>query len=190
MIHRIVISIFLTLIFQDNFCQQVTASDSIPANRISNDSLKHHSVKRAVIQSAVIPGWGQMYNKKWWKVPIIYAGFGGLGFAIGWNAKRFRTYSDAYRLRVDGDTATIDPYADVYSESNLIILKNYYKRNMNLAIIFTGVLYALNLVDAAVDAHLFEYDISDDLSLRIEPQFHFTGGSGIPLSGLNMCMRF
>jgi len=121
-------------------------------------------------------------------MPIIYAGFGGLGFAIGWNAKRFKTYSDAYRYRVDGDTSTVDQYVNVYSESNLITLKNYYKRNMNLAIIFTGVLYALNIVDAAVDAHLFEYDISDDLTLRVEPGF--SGSAAGNFTGVNVTMRF
>jgi len=79
---------------------------------------------------------------------------------------------------------------DVYSEGNLLILKNFYKRNMNLAIIFTGVLYALNIIDAAVDAHLFEYDISDDLSLRVEPVMQFSGSAAGNFTGVNMTLRF
>lgn len=176
------------------FPQQLTIEDTVPATVEVKDStkhaFKHHSVKRACWQSAVIPGWGQVYNKKWWKVPIIYAGFGGLGFAIGWNTKRFRTYRDAYRTRVDGDTTTIDEFDGVYSDDNLIVLKNFYKRNMNLACIFTGVLYALNIIDAAVDAHLFEYDISDDLTLRVEPQMQFSSEAGKTVMGVNMSMRF
>ncbi len=186
----ITLAVLAFLFFQNSFSQETASRDSVPSKEIKKDTIRHHSVSRAVIQSAVVPGWGQVYNKKWWKVPIIYAGFGGLGFSIGWNAKRFRTYSDAYRLRVDGDTSTVDGYVNVYSEGNLITLKNYYKRNMNLAIIFTGVLYALNIIDAAVDAHLFEYDISDDLTLRVEPQLRFSGNSGNTFTGLTMNMRF
>jgi hypothetical protein len=131
-----------------------------------------------------------VYNKKWWKAPIIYAGFGGLGFAIGWNAKRFNTYSDAYRSRVDNDTSTIDEFVGVYTDDNLVVLKNFYKRNMNLAIIFTGVLYALNIIDAAVDAHLFEYDISDDLTLQVQPVLQLSGSKSGNFTGLTMNMRF
>ncbi len=181
------------LFCQNVFSQQITIEDTVPAAVEVTDSIKqtvkHHSVKRACWQSAVIPGWGQVYNKKWWKVPIIYAGFGGLGFAVGWNAKRFRTYSDAYRARVDGDSTTMDGYVGVYSEDNLLVLKNYYKRNMNLACIFTGVLYALNIIDAAVDAHLFEYDVSDDLTFRVEPKLE-PSSSGNVVMGINMSMRF
>ena len=169
--------------------QQITIADSIPAKEIQKDTLKRHSVKRAVIQSAVVPGWGQVYNRKIWKVPIIYAGFGGLGFSIGWNVKRWRTYSNAYLARVDNDTSTHDEYEGIYTEDNLIILKNFYRRNMNLAIIFTTVLYALNIIDAAVDAHLFEYDISDDLSLRVEPVLQFSGSSSQKFAGLSFNLR-
>jgi hypothetical protein len=172
------------------FSQQTSGSDSLSAETVKMDTVRRHSVKRAVIQSAVVPGWGQVYNKKWWKVPIIYAGFGGLGFAIGWNAEKFRTYSDAYRARVDGDSATVDQYVGVYSADNLVVLKNYYKRNMNLAIIFTGVLYALNMIDAAVDAHLFEYDISDDLTLRVQPVMQLSGSKTTNYTGLTMKMSF
>lgn len=193
--YRIILIVFLFVLFhQGLFSQQPAVEDTIPVKADVKDTVKsvlnHHSVKRACWQSAVIPGWGQVYNKKWWKVPIIYAGFGGLGFAIGWNAKRFRTYSDAYRARVDGDSTTMDGYVGVYSEDNLLVLKNYYKRNMNLACIFTGVLYALNIIDAAVDAHLFEYDISDDLTLRVEPQMQFSSEADKTVIGVNMTLRF
>lgn len=183
---------FSTLIISfSSFAQQVTVQDSISEQKLSAAEVKHHSVKKAVVYSAIVPGWGQVYNKHWWKVPIIYAGFGGLGFAIGYNTKRWRTYSDAYRARVDGDPSTVDEFVDVYSEANLVTLKNFYRHNRDLAIIFTTVLYSLNLIDAAVDAHLFEYDISDDLTLRVQPQLQFpTSTDPTSFTGLNMCMRF
>lgn len=188
--YRIILALISLCCSQKNFCQQVTADHTASKKEVATDTLRHHSVKKAVIQSALLPGLGQVYNRKWWKVPIIYAGFGALGYSIGWNAKRFRTYSDAYRARVDGNSATIDRYTDVYSENNLLVLKNYYKRNMNLAIIFTGVLYALNIIDAAVDAHLFGYDISDDLSLRVEPVMRCHDAAAGNFSGVNVSLRF
>lgn len=184
------LSAFLFLLAAPHlFAQQATAEDSAAGKKAVVKEQPHHSVKKAVLYSSLVPGLGQIYNKKWWKVPIIYAGFGGLGFAIGWNTKKYRTYRDAYRLRVDGDTATVDEFINVYSEANLLTLKDYYRRNRDLAIIFTTVLYALNIIDAAVDAHLFEYDISDDLSLRVEPQLQFSGHSR-NFAGVNLTMRF
>ncbi len=184
---------FLVLATLSSFAQKVTF-DSIPPKQdsisVKVKPIQTHSVKKAVAYSALVPGWGQVYNKKWWKVPIIYAGFGGLGFAIGWNAKRWHTYSDAYRARVDGDPSTVDPYENIYSDANLVTLKNYYRRNMDLSIIFTSVLYALNVIDAAVDAHLFKYDISDDLSLQIQPQLQLSGMNGNSFTGVNLTMQF
>lgn len=181
-------SFFFLLIAFTSFAQQIIIEDTI-APPPKTQEVKRHSVKKAVLYSALVPGWGQVYNKKWWKVPIIYAGFGGLGVAIGINTKQWRTYSDAYRARVDGDPNTVDEFVDEYSEANLVTLKNYYRRNMDLSIIFTSVLYALNLIDAAVDAHLFEYDISDDLTLQVQPQLQF-GGAGNTFTGATMTMRF
>ncbi len=151
--------------------------------------VKRHSVGRAVWMSAVLPGLGQVYNRKWWKVPIIYAGFAGLGYAIGFNADKFNTYSSAYRLRVDGDTNTIDEFADTYSESNLVTLKDFYKRTLDLSIIFTAVLYALNIIDAAVDAHLFEFDVSDDLTMRVDPVLKLSQNRSETFSGLAISLR-
>ena len=180
--------LFLLLIFSAQ-AQEISVEDSVPAVKVADEPVvKRHSVKRAVIQSALVPGWGQIYNKKYWKPPIIYAGLGGLGFAIGWNAKRWRTYSDAYRARVDLDSTTVDAYEGVYSADNLATLKNFYKRNMDLAIIFTAVLYALNIIDAAVDAHLFEFDISDDLTMRAEPVFNFSNERS-KFAGISLTLR-
>lgn len=169
----------------------IVKKDSVSLKKANPGEIKRHSVKKAVLYSALVPGWGQVYNKKWWKVPIIYAGFGGLGFAIGWNAKKWHTYSDAYRMRVDTFPETIDPYVGIYSDANLQTLKNYYRRNMDLSIIFTTVLYALNIIDAAVDAHLFEYDVSDDLTLRVQPQLQLASRPGEnSYTGLNITMHF
>jgi hypothetical protein len=123
--------------------------------------------------STALPGLGQAYNKKYWKIPIVYAGFAGLGYWISRNTKNYRTYREAYSFRMDDDSLTIDPFVDRYSSADLKTLKDFYKRNLDLSIILTAVWYALNIVDAAVDAHLFEFDVSDNLSMRVEPVLEY-----------------
>ncbi|GAB4133080.1 MAG: hypothetical protein Fur0041_05010 [Bacteroidia bacterium] len=133
-----------------------------------------HSPKKAVIMSACLPGLGQVYNKKWWKVPIIYAGFGALGYGFYFNHREFKIYRDALRLRYDDDPLTTDQFAQ-YSDDNLVTLKNYYQRFRDLSVIGMAALYTLNIVDAAVDAHLLTFDISDDLSLHVAPALFGSG---------------
>lgn len=147
---------------------------------------KPHSPKKAVLLSAALPGLGQIYNKKYWKLPIIYAGFGGLGYSIFANTRNWKTYRNAYKLRVDEDPSTVDEFDGRVSENNLLDLKNYYKRNLDLSVIFTVVLYALNLVDAAVDAHLFYYNVSDDLSMHVRPVLEFNAQTGSNTAGMTI----
>src|SRR5690606_22599250 len=78
-------------------------------------------------------------------------------------------YKNAFKVRLDDNPDTVDPYVNVYSDDDLRVLKNYYRRNRDLAYIGMGVTYVLNIIDAAVDAHLFYFDVSDDLTLRAEP---------------------
>jgi hypothetical protein len=147
------------------------------------DTAKQHDPKLAGALSAVIPGLGQAYNKKYWKVPLIYAGAGALLYAINYNAAQYDTYKDAYSLRIDGDTSTVDQF-DIqvandepkYTEESLLNLKDYYRRNRDISYIFIGVLYMLNIVDAAVDAHFYSYEISDDLSLKVRPAIIMSAG--------------
>ncbi|MEX0812721.1 MAG: DUF5683 domain-containing protein [Chitinophagales bacterium] len=165
-----------------------TLSSQVEVKEVSRQP-KKHSPKKAVIFSAVLPGLGQIYNKKYWKLPIIYAGFGGLGYSIYTNTQDWRMYRDAYKLRVDGDPNTVDEFEGSVSENNLLELKNHYKRNIDLSVIFTAVLYALNLVDAAVDAHLFNYDISDDLSMHVQPDMGFHSQRGSATAGVSIIFR-
>lgn len=145
---------------------QTTAPDTTQKSIVIKET--GHSPKRAVRLSAILPGAGQVYNDKIWKVPIIYAGFATLGYSIHFSHKNFKEFNTPLVNRLNGDSS--DVYLDVYTNDNLRQLKNFYQRNRDLSIIGTVVLYTLNIVDAYVDAHLYEFDVSDDLSLRIEPQ--------------------
>ena len=129
-----------------------------------------HSVAKAAIFSAVLPGLGQVYNKKAWKVPVVYAGFGVLSYFIVSNNKQFQTYREAYVYVANGDTYPIDnELVGKYSLGQLSDGMEYYRRNRDLSYIITGLWYTLNILEAYVDAHFFDYDISEDLSLQLRP---------------------
>lgn len=130
---------------------------------------KTHSPKKAALFSAVLPGLGQAYNKKYWKVPIIYAGFAGLGYGIVFNGNEYRNYRKAYQAISDTDATTNFIYRGYTDKSQVYALKEQYKKNMDLCAIFTGVWYALNIIDAVVDAHLTTFDVSNDLTMNIKP---------------------
>ena len=127
------------------------------------------SPKKASLLSTACPGLGQVYNKKYWKAPIILAGIGTVLYAQNFYNTKFQEYKNAYIIRTDGDKSTIDEYLN-YSESNLITLQDYYRNKKDLSIIVGSIIYVLNIIDAYVDAHLFTYNIDDDLSLSIKPE--------------------
>jgi len=146
-----------------------------------------HSPKKATLYSTFLPGLGQAYNKKYWKIPIIYAGFGAIVYFIGWNNDYYILYKSAYtELTSSGfDKETYVShypkiknlqYFDLSDNSSISNLKtgllnskDYYRRNRDLLIISTAAFYALNIIDASVDAHLYNFDISDDLTFNWQP---------------------
>ncbi len=136
---------------------------------------------KAVIYSAIFPGLGQIYNRKYWKLPIVYGGFMGCAYAISFNSRFYKDYSNAYLDFTDSDPNTQSyndfvPYGYVISSSDsawfagvLKRKKDFYRRNRDLSYIITVGLYVICMIDAYVDAQLFDFDISPDLSLRVEP---------------------
>ncbi|MBN2166395.1 MAG: hypothetical protein JW717_08980 [Marinilabiliaceae bacterium] len=144
---------------------------------------KYHSPHKATFYSAIIPGMGQAYNKQYWKIPILYAGLGGIIYGISFNTKYYNKYKNAYRDYIIKDPANKSYLEFAYKaglteddinnadwfEQALKNKKDYYKRNRDFSYIGLLAIYVLNLVDASVDAHFYNYDISDDLTLRIEP---------------------
>tara|TARA_A100001037_G_scaffold301568_1_gene331377 strand:- start:704 stop:1219 length:516 start_codon:yes stop_codon:yes gene_type:complete len=155
---RFFLKIFL-FIFCFSFINEVKAQDA---------SKPIQSPKKAALLS-LIPGAGQVYNKKYWKVPIIYAGLITSAYYINDNNHQYKAYKKAYLIRIDNDPNTTDEYVGQYSSNDLIVLKDFYRRNREISILcFVGV-YILNIVDASVDAHLFDYDISENISLNVSP---------------------
>ena len=135
--------------------------------------------KKAGLYSAILPGSGQVYTKKYWKVPIIYGGLITSAYYINESNDLYQLYKSTYLNRLDGDfTDNLN-----YSDSDLRTLSEYYRRNREVSVLLFTLTYILNIVDASVNAHLFDYDVSEDLSLHIQPvYFSKENASGILLS--------
>lgn len=170
------------------FCAVILSFPFYSYSQNIDSLVRSHSPAKASLLSAALPGAGQVYNRKYWKVPVIYAAFAGLGYLAKWNDNRYDTYRTAYRFRVDGNPETVDNYTEIYSDNDLKLLRDYYRRNRDLSLIFAGLVYVLNIVDASVDAHLFYFDVSDNLSMNISPgimPYHRTS-----LTGINIGLKF
>ena len=155
----------------------ITADTLIKENKTDKPAKaqKKHSPKAATIMSACLPGLGQVYNGKWWKVPIVYAGLGGLGYLVYSNYYEYQSYLHAYEFKTGNlpEGATLNQHeanlANKYADKQLQTYKESYRRDFELYSILTVAWYGLNILDACVDGHLYSYDISDDLSLNIDP---------------------
>jgi len=163
----------------------------VKVRRERNDEF--HSPRKAALYSAVMPGLGQIYNRKYWKVPLVYAGYATLGYFVYFNSTHYVTYRDAYIDFTDNNPGTtsyfsiisrdIDPsvydkelYPNTYNkedydwmEQQLKDYMNFYKRNRDLSLIGMAGWYVLTILDAVVDAQLFHFDIDPDLSLHVIP---------------------
>lgn len=159
------------------------------------------AVKKATTLACICPGAGQIYNKSYWKVPFVIGGFATLGYCIDWNNRGFQRFKKAYSLLADYEQhpenypdGPTDEFRGRYSANFIKNLRNNYRRNRDLCIILTGGLYILQIVDAHVDAHLRDYDISDDLSMNIEPMVDYafvpTEGNHRPVIGFNIGLTF
>ena len=158
--------------------------------------------KRAVWLSALFPGLGQIYNRRYWKLPIVVGGYLGLAYAMNWNSTMLRDYTRAYADIMDNDPSTrsyMDFFAPTVKEENIDktwltnILKNrkdYFRRNRDLCIISMVGVYLVAMVDAYVDASLAHFDISPDLSVDWSPAFIPDARSQYPSIGLQWALNF
>tara|TARA_B100000609_G_C17066770_1_gene356953 strand:- start:196 stop:699 length:504 start_codon:yes stop_codon:yes gene_type:complete len=139
------------------------------------------SPKKASIYSAVIPGAGQFYTKKYWKIPIIYAGLITSANYIKINQEQYLLYKKTYTDRLDG--VNTDEFISSYNNNELINLVEFHKRNRDISILLFSVAYLLNIVDASANAHLFNYDISEEIGFQLKPSYYTNNNfPGIVLS--------
>lgn len=144
-----------------------------------------HPPSRAALYSTLLPGLGQAYNQRYWKLPLIYGGFAAFGYFIQSNNFRYKLYRDAYSVKYavtqlksddpEYETKKAELEKDLYSAFQTVPIdrlqyyKNVYRRDRDFFIILTILFYGINILDASVDAHFFTYDISNDLSLKLQP---------------------
>lgn len=151
------------------------------------DALISHSPDRqsptaAMVSSALLPGLGQMYNRSFWKLPIIYGGLGYLISAAVTNHRQFLRYERAYVAIADNDPSTVDEFNGTIPLQTLEYGSNFYRRYRDLSIIGAVLVYALNIIDAYVDAHLFYWNVDDDVEVRAGPHLAMLN----PREGLGM----
>lgn len=168
------------------------------------------SPKKASIYAALFPGLGQIYNGKYWKLPVVYGGYAGLIYIFGWNNNNYKDYFEAYRTIAQYSSATQmneadreyldnfirNPSIDLNNSSHFNYVKtqmqsgkDFYRRNRDLTVIGIAALHVLSIIDASVDANLFDFDISNDLSMRVEP-LPFDFGRSNQAIGINVAINF
>lgn len=185
------------------------AADSLPKPAQIKMEFKPDP-KKAVLM-ALVPGLGQIYNRKFWKLPIVYGGLMGCMYAVTWNNRNYQDYSTAYKdIMIDAEEPNrpveefhtswpdflgigYDPKEWVTNTNFQTQLKNrkdYYRRYRDLSIIITVGVYALSIIDAYVDAQLFDFDISPDLSMHWEPSVTPQTAYSSRSYGLNCSIKF
>ena len=159
------------------------------------------NVKKATTLACIFPGAGQIYNRSYWKVPFVVGGFASMIYCIDWNNRGFQRFKKAYNLLADYEqhpdkypNGPTDEFQGRYSASYIKNMRDNFRRNRDLCIIISGALYALQIIDAHVDAHLKDYDISDDLTMNLEPLVDYpyipSMNANRPVFGFNMSLKF
>lgn len=177
---------FFFLLFA--YSLKAQTKDTIPL--VVKDTIKTTQINplapaKAAFYSALLPGLGQAYNKKYWKIPLVYAGLGAGLYFYSWNNKKYHEFRDEYKRRLNG---TYDPNHPIYGnldDNRIIDGQDFYQRNRNLSALITVGIYILNIIDANVDAHLLQFNVNTNLS--VSPQFEqneidYKYSSGIRLS--------
>jgi len=207
---RLIVSLFLLLLFfhPEVFAQDSTAAlmkrmeqkietkkDSSFKKKVVSDTVERFNPTTATIRSAIIPGWGQAYNKKYWKIPLVYGALGTTAGIFFYNLRIYNLLRVAYRqsLADSGFVSSTNPYGTANDQSIdprfrnfpptiLQSDRNIFRQNIDYSVLFFLFFWGLNVVDATVDAHLKGFDVGSDLSLQIKPGYSpFANTNGISL---------
>lgn len=202
--------LYITVLGFSTKAQDVSIpKDSLEVN--SNSEIKKISPKKASIYAALFPGLGQIYNGKYWKLPIVYGGYAGLIYVLGWNNKYYSDFYDAYKTISKYQTVVQMSVSDKDYLNELFKIpywnmntspshfdnfktqlksgKDYYRRSRDLSIIAIAALHVLSIIDASVDANLFDFEINNDLSMRVDPLSLYSS-RGANLIGINVAFNF
>jgi Family of unknown function (DUF5683) len=200
----IIVILLLFCIQQSNYAQDTLAVSKPVRHKFKAEPL------RATMLAIAFPGLGQVYNRKFWKIPLVYAGFGAVIYSISFNSKNFNLYMKAYQDFTDAipdtksylklilaDPSTYDPVlfpktavpsSTQYYKDGMLRMVDYYKRYRDLSYIGIAAWYLVSILDANVDASLFNYDVTPNLDLTVFPsQVPLPGG--FTGAGINLGMR-
>ncbi len=163
---------------------RILGADSLAVHRVTlNDSTKPkrvYSPHKAAVRSAILPGWGQFYNRKYWKIPIVYGALGVTAGIFNYNLKEYNKVRFAYFALLNNDTpsfALVAPELQPFITNNaLSSLRNYrdeFRKNIDYSVLFfLFVFWGIQVIDATVDAHLKGFDVTNELSMKIKPAFN------------------
>jgi hypothetical protein len=163
------------------------------------DTANKHSPRKATIRSAIIPGWGQAYNKKYWKIPIIYAALGITTYVFIDNVQTYQEVQFAYKVVAEKDTASYPEVPDYLKElvrrgdiNSLDRYRREFRKNIDYSVLIFFLFWGLNVIDATVDAHLKDFDVSPNLSMSLKPMLPAMGTSfsGPPGAGTGVSLVF
>ncbi|MGB1206553.1 MAG: DUF5683 domain-containing protein [Chitinophagales bacterium] len=155
--------------------------DAYLGTMMKNTNYEHSPVK-AAYRSIILPGWGQAYNQQYWKIPVVYAGLGAAGFGIYYTNKQYNTYTQEYLTRTRPNYGIADPDLDFLDAADLLVYRQRWRRYFEISIISASAWYLIVILDATIQAHLFDFDVSDDLSFQVRP---FLLPSQMPFSTKN-----
>lgn len=171
------------------YSQEITTKHESRVKTSDSVRVSKHSPTAAMLYS-IIPGGGQIYNKKYWKVPIIYGLLEGSSYFLCKFASEMMLYRREFINRRDGNTELLIPGLADIPDENILTLKQSAQRNMEIAIAATAIIYTLNFIDAMVDAHLYYFDVSDDLSLQWSPMVLPNPVNTSPSYGVTLVLNF
>ncbi len=159
----IVIFICLLLSFQGNAQEEMPLRAADTLKTVINPN----APAKAAFYSALVPGLGQAYNKKYWKIPIVYIGLGISIYSYTFNQKAYKGFRNEYKKRLDGTSlGDLDTKYGNFTDDQLIRGQKFHQRNRDLSALITAGIYILNIVDANVDAHLMQFNVNDNLTVK------------------------
>jgi hypothetical protein len=184
------------LLFVCNFCFAQDGRDTIPSGNLSDTLVQdnrpieqiesyasRYDPRKAMLYAAVFPGAGQAYNKKYWKMPLVYGGFGGLVYAVSFYHDLNTGFKSDLYVLLNDPTSNGGLSPDLYTTDQLRTAVDKTRRQRDFYIILTGLFYVLQMVDAHVDAHLKEFDLNPKLQLSIKPKMQFDPTIGFTTGG-------
>lgn len=145
----------------------------IASTKSDTAAKKKHDPRKATLRSAILPGWGQAYNREYWKIPIVYGALAIPGSLFVYNNKWYQKTKEAYTILVTGgDTLAIDPKLKGLTAPDLQYYRNYFRKSRDYSVLFFLLVWGLNVADATVFGHLKNFDVSNDLSMHVQPDFN------------------